>query len=193
VKPDRLVGPHRRRLWQAGSGLAIALGFMLLALPAVAADIVDLLAQKKIQAEVTGSGIQSGATPTGQANATPNSLLDAAAAGDLSRVQGLLAAKADVNARGLLGVTALIAASGFGHLQVVQALLAAKAEVNAKAGDGTTALFMASQNGHADVAQALLAAKADVNAIGDDGTTAISLARKGAHEQVVKLLIAASP
>jgi hypothetical protein len=32
---------------------------MLLALPAVAADIVDLLAQKKVQAEVRGSGIQS--------------------------------------------------------------------------------------------------------------------------------------
>jgi len=59
VRPDRLVDPLRRRLWQAGSGFAIVLGFMLLALPAVAADIVDLLAQKKVQAEVRGSGIQS--------------------------------------------------------------------------------------------------------------------------------------
>jgi ankyrin repeat protein len=75
-------------------------------------------------------------------------LFEASAAGDLSRVQALLAAKADVNAKAANGATSLIAASQNGHLEVVQALLAAKADVNAKTADGGTALMLASQNGH---------------------------------------------
>ena len=45
-------------------------------------------------------------------------------------VRALFAAKADVNARGADGVTALILASQNGHPDLVRALLAAKANVN---------------------------------------------------------------
>ena len=80
-------------------------------------------------------------------------------------VQALLAAKADVNAKGADGLTALSLASGYGSVEdAAQDLLAAKADVNAKGVGGTTPLIAASRNGHADVVRALLAAGADVAA-----------------------------
>ncbi len=51
-----------------------------------------------------------------------NDLITAAGAGDLPRVKALLAAKADVNAKGGDGGTALMAASRNGHQEVVQLL-----------------------------------------------------------------------
>jgi len=100
----------------------------------------------------------------GRCTAAQDNLIDASGAGDLSQVKGLLAAKADVNAKAVDGRTALMLASQNGHLEVVQALLAAKADVNAKTVKGGTALMIAAQTGHLDVVRALVAAKADVNA-----------------------------
>ena len=98
-------------------------------------------------------------------NTKESDLIKAANDGDLSRVQALIAAKADVNAKTDKGVTALILASARGNQKVVQALIAAKADVNAKDDDGNTALTWASENGYQEVVQALIAAKADKNAI----------------------------
>ena len=92
------------------------------------------------------------AAPT---NAAQDGLISASVAGDLPRVKSLLAANADVDAKGLDGSTALIAASFAGHLEVVQTLLAAKADVNAKAGNGATALMLASKYRHQDVEKLL--------------------------------------
>jgi ankyrin repeat protein len=95
-------------------------------------------------------------------NAGQDSLIGAAAAGDLARVKALLAAKADVNARAANRATALLVASYRGHLQIVKTLIAAKADVNAKALYGITPLMAASAGGHLEVLKVLLAAKADL-------------------------------
>src|SRR5205809_128514 len=135
------------------------------------------------------------AAPT---NAAQDGLISASVAGDLPRVKSLLAANADVDAKGLDGMTGLIVMASKrmyargeervrGHLEVVQSLLAAKADVSAKDANGYTALFRASQ---LDVVQALLAAKADVKAnVG--GFTALSVASARGDQKVVQALLAA--
>jgi hypothetical protein len=55
----------------------------------------------------------------------------------------LIAAGADVNARGGGGTTALIMAAGYGETDVVQALLKAGADPRAESEDGQTALWAA--------------------------------------------------
>jgi ankyrin repeat protein len=124
-------------------------------------------------------------------NAQVNDLIDAAGNGEMSRVQALLTAHADVNAKSYGAVTALMRASQNGHLDVVQALLAAHADVNAKMYIGFTALMWASITGHGDVVQALLAAHADVNAKSDGGITVLMIASQNGHVDVVRALLAA--
>ncbi len=131
------------------------------------------------------------------ANAQSNDLITAAGRGDLSVVNALLKAGADVNdARNTVSgpTTALMEASSSGHLAVVQALLAAQADVNAKRGrnshDSDTALTLASLNGHLEVVQALLAAQADVNA---GSIPALYDATLVGNLDMVKVLLAAKP
>jgi ankyrin repeat protein len=132
------------------------------------------------------------APSAGQSSPTRDSELhEAAEQGDLSRVNALIAAKANPNAKDSDGNTALMLASDKGHTDVVRALLAAKADVNAKNGGESTALIRASINGHTAVVQALLAAKADVNAKGSTGDTALTWASSFGHTEVVQALIAA--
>jgi ankyrin repeat protein len=142
------------------------------------------------------SGLASVPVAAGTSN-----LVEAAHAGDLIRVNALLGAGADVNARESVQFrysTALIAAANAGHLPVVEVLLAAKADVNALDGPvrdnqkyGTTALMRASGNGHLAVVRALLAANANVNASDAEGTTALMLAAETNRPEVVKVLLAA--
>ena len=94
---------------------------------------------------------------------TGSDLIDAAAAGELTRVRALLDAKADVDAKADNGITALIMASQMGYPEIVGALLDAKADVNTKADKDFTALILASLRGHVEVVRTLLAANADVN------------------------------
>jgi cell division septation protein DedD len=80
-------------------------------------------------------------------------------------VKALLAAGADVNAKGaLVDSTALICAASEGHTESVKALLAAGADVNAKNKYGQTALYLGAQGCHTESLKALLEAEAGVNA-----------------------------
>jgi predicted LPLAT superfamily acyltransferase len=123
--------------------------------------------------------------------AQDQALLAAAIRGDASAVQALLAKGADVNAKGLGGLTALMVASHKGHLDVVQALLAKGADVNAKTIAGWTALIVASYDGHLDMVQELLAKGADVNAKNNDGRTALYYATKSGRAGIRALLVQA--
>lgn len=111
----------------------------------------------------------------------------------MSRVNALVAAKANVNAQDSDGNTALMLASGNGHTEVVRALLAAKADVNAKSpDDSSTALYMAATNGHTAAVQALLGAEADVDAkTTGTGATALIQAAGFGRTAVVQALLAA--
>lgn len=81
-------------------------------------------------------------------------LIAAAESGDLARVEALLAADVDINAKSDSGLTALWKASFLGHLQMVRALLAAGADVDARSKHGT-ALDAVRQGGHLDIVRLL--------------------------------------
>lgn len=130
----------------------------------------------------------------GGSSARGNALMQAAAAGDVSTIERLIAGGADVNAHEMLrlggpdggnfpGKTALMYAAEGGHLAAVEKLLAAGAKVNAKCrleaisdvhflyneGEGESALIYAVRGGNLQVAERLLAAGANVNEGGYGG------------------------
>jgi ankyrin repeat protein len=131
-------------------------------------------------------------------------LVQAAYAGDTTKVLQLLNARVDVNATfdrvesELSGKTALMAASTRGHSDLVQTLIKRGANVNLKHRSGETALMFAAGSGSESTVKALLQAGADVNVIvGSPHAgefTPVSVAIHTDHPQrfeIVRILIAA--
>ncbi len=93
-------------------------------------------------------------------------LIKASFSGDMLEVELLLAKGADVNAKRVDGITALMGASLEGHKEVVRLLLVKGADVNVKAknfgrnGNGATACDLASQEGHQEIVEMLVKAGA---------------------------------
>jgi len=85
-------------------------------------------------------------------------LMRCSAAGDLARVEELLAYGAPVNATSAIGSTALMYASKNGHEAVVQCLLEAGADTSIRTSKGSTAIELAQRAGHERTAQLLLGA-----------------------------------
>ncbi len=90
-------------------------------------------------------------------------------------VRMLLDAKADVNARGERGGTALHEVNDVGF---AKDLLARGAEINAKTKTGDTPLHMAAAGDNADLVAVLLEHGADVDAANSEGKTPYGMARK---------------
>ncbi|WP_225413728.1 ankyrin repeat domain-containing protein [Stigmatella hybrida] len=84
------------------------------------------------------------------------SLFNAVSAGELARVQALLAEGEDPNLPGERGRTPLMVAGEAGHVAVVRALLAAGAEPFLTDELGETALLIAAAHGQAEVCELLL-------------------------------------
>lgn len=84
-------------------------------------------------------------------------LEEAASAGDVSRIQGLLDKGADVNERDENGITPLHRAAGAGRLKAVEFLVSRHAEVNMKDNEGETPLFWGTGGGHKKIVNFLLA------------------------------------
>lgn len=123
-------------------------------------------------------------------------LFEAIRAGDVSRVQALIAAGADVNAKGEGGMTPLMTAAHLGHLQIVRDLLAAGADVRAEDDRGYTALFHACYNpeldrGFADVVKVLIDAGSDIEHKIVYGVRPLMLAAGAGEAEVVDVLIKA--
>ena len=126
-----------------------------------------------------------------QATASPE-LIQAAAKGDLKKVQALLQSSPTLlNVSDTNGVTPLMAAATNGHLAAVQALLAAKADMERTSPLGETALMFAAFNGHLDIVNALIAAGADVNARDHEGESALDKALEERNMKAVQVLRAA--
>lgn len=84
------------------------------------------------------------------------SLFEAVTAGDLSRVEELLAGGEDANLLGERGRTPLMVAAEAGHAEVVRVLLAAGAEPMLTDDMGETALLIAAAHGRSGVCKLLL-------------------------------------
>ena len=85
-------------------------------------------------------------------------LVSAAANGDTSKVESLLAEGANIEAHANDDWTALTIAAERGRVDTVRFLLEKGARVNAKEGGGHTPLFWAERNNHKEVAELLKSA-----------------------------------
>jgi len=126
-----------------------------------------------------------GDIPTGR---TP--VADAAMAGDLETVRGLLQQGVDVNAAQGDGMTALHWAALSGDLDLAKMLLYGGANVKASTRLGAfTPLLLASKGGQASMVSTLLEAGANPNDATTNGTTALMLAAaSGSVEAITALL-----
>lgn len=123
-------------------------------------------------------------------------LIDAIKAGDVAKVQALLAGGADVNAAGEGGMTPLMVAAAAGHLQMVKDLLKAGADVKAQDERDYTALMCACYNpdldrGFPDVVQALIEAGSDLEHKIFYGVRPLMLAAGAGEAAVVDVLLKA--
>ena len=126
-------------------------------------------------------------TPRAEAQDSKNQLLLAIKAGDLKKVEQILASRASVNSRGEAGVTPLILASQGGKIDIIKLLLDRNADINAQNDKGFTALMIAARAGHADAVKVLLERGADREIKNETGFTAFEIARAFGHAEVINV------
>jgi ankyrin repeat protein len=130
------------------------------------------------------AGVASGAT-----NGS-NGLAEAAKNQQKASIQSLLKQKADVNARDMEGMTALIWAAHWNDADMVQMLLKAGADASLKSNFDDSALYEACLNGNSAIVEALLKARADPNSFRGEGETALMTASRTGDLGSVKALLA---
>ena len=130
------------------------------------------------------------ASGRGQA-AGEDPLVAAARDGDLAAVRSLLAQRANANAAGRDGSTALLWATHHSNLDMARALIAAGAKVDTPNRFGVTPLLQASRSGDAPLIDVLLKARASVSLSHPDGETALTAASRAGRLDAVKLLLEA--
>ena len=119
-----------------------------------------------------------------QEKSSQNTLLQAAARGELETVQTLLTAGGDPNVRNDLGQTPLHWAVGGSHMDVANALLTAGADPGARDNDGQTPLHVAVRKGEMEIFNILLKAGADPDAVNNAGQNTSHVTSKSGHEEV---------
>jgi len=120
-------------------------------------------------------------------------LHDAAAVGNLARIQELLAGpSSNPNAFSPDGFPVVALAAVFGHLEVVRYLASRGADINIVSTNGTgyTALTGAVASGHAAIVEWLLQQGANCNYRYAAGYSPLLTAAANGHLEIVKLLIA---
>ncbi len=128
----------------------------------------------------------------GEYSANPinqESVISAVLSGNIRKVNALIAADADVDARYYDGLTVLMIAVVRGFSHIVDALLEGKANVNLRTTCGMTALMCAAVRGNLAIVDALIKKMADVNLLADYGTTALMYAARYGHKDIVQKLI----
>jgi uncharacterized protein len=119
-------------------------------------------------------------------------LWEACAAGEVERVERLLASGESANAHSADGWTPLHLAAYFGHVRIVEVLLTHNAVVATRSTNpiGNTPLHAALAGNHTFVAGLLIGAGADLNAADAAGNRPLHLAAANNHVDTMKALIA---
>lgn len=118
-------------------------------------------------------------------------VVDAAKAGNWTRLETLLADGAQANAIYGDGSTALHWASYHDNIEGAKVLLEAGANINANTDLGVTPLWLAAQNGSAEMAEVLLQAGADAKVVLESGETLVMTAARSGDGNVVRALLTA--
>ena len=110
--------------------------------------------------------------------------------GDISTVDRLRKAGADVNKAGALGgPTALWAASFCGHMEIIQYLLEHGADVNASNVDRGSSLYVAASGCFPEVVRELLLHKANPNLSGGSHVRPLNVAAYSGYTEIVQILL----
>ena len=113
----------------------------------------------------------------------------ACSSGHYELAKQLLAARANVEDRGLKDTTPLMEACSAGHLKIVELLIEHNAEVNAQTSQGNTPLMYACAGGHEDVVKLLLKHGANVEDHNENGHTPLMEAASAGHVGVASILV----
>jgi ankyrin repeat protein len=116
-------------------------------------------------------------------------LIDAVKNKDAVVARAMLQEKADVNARGPDGTTALMWAAHWDDLEIAGLLIRAGADVNATNVHGVSSLSMACTNRSAAMVQKLLEAGANPNVAERTGETPLMTCSRTGSEEAVKSLV----
>jgi ankyrin repeat protein len=147
------------------------------------------ISKRQVLAEATQDLVSRERSERRGVRALDRALFEVAETGDVSDIEELLRAGANVNAAIIGDGTPLMAAAREGHLQAVRLLLDRGADPNIPVSGDGNALIVAASDGHVDVVQLLLDRGADPNAaVLGDGNALIMAAREG-YANVVTLLL----
>jgi len=116
-------------------------------------------------------------------------IMDAAKAGNTSKVEQILSFGADVDSRDEENDTPLIVASRFGHEETVRVLLGKGADAGATNNSRADSVSAAAEGGYAKVLRLLVDAGTAVDARNVDGFTPLALASVRGHLDAVRLLL----
>jgi ankyrin repeat protein len=119
-------------------------------------------------------------------------LHEAAAVGDVERIQTLVQQGQRVDATNEDEDTPLHHAALKGQVEAVKALVALGADVQATGAHGATPLHSAAFNGQVEAVKALVALGADMQAKDDEGNTPLQLCRQQGHTEV-ELVLSSQP
>jgi ankyrin repeat protein len=142
--------------------------------------------------EIVSLLLDAGADPNVPVHPDMDPLWVAAWEGDLTIVEQLLEAGANVDSGRKYG-NALQEAAASGSLEIIEVLLMAGADVNARGGPAGTALNAAAFRGYYECVELLLIAGAEVRFPDDAYGGARTLAEAMEHSNVVKLLLEYAP
>ena len=175
----------------AAGVVATALGLLVVAATAPAADLTLLEAAEQGAGAEALARIANGANPNQRDASGTAAIMWAAYHGDLELVNALIDAGADVTSTNAFGTSAITEAAIIGNAQILAALIAAGADPNFENPEGETPIMAVARAGDVDAARVLLDAGADINATEDwGGQSAIMWASARSNPEMVAFLAA---
>jgi ankyrin repeat protein len=142
-------------------------------------------------ARIASAAVASLLAAAAASAARPDTLLDAARAGDRQQAVRLIDQGADANAADSLGTTPLMWAARYGDAVLVERLIKAGGNAAAENVFGVTPMSEAALIGSAPAIRALLAAGVDANSPNPEGETALMLVARTGRVDAAELLIRA--